>query len=190
LSFRGAAANSCAVPPPHTDQTRWFAEELQPHEPSLRAWLHRTFQAADVDDLVQESYARVLRARAHGEVRSAKSFLFTVARNAVRDLLRRRATARAETITENILWPVLEDRPGVVDLVSRRQELAVLGEAIRDLPDRCRQVFLLRKIQGLSQREIAVRLGITENTVETLVAKGARRCADYVRAHCDVPLSR
>ncbi|MFM1748118.1 MAG: hypothetical protein RLZZ188_1784 [Verrucomicrobiota bacterium] len=171
--------------PPPTDQTRWFAEEVQPHEPVLRAWLLRTFQAADVDDLIQESYARVLRVRSRSEVHSPKSFLFTVARNAVRDLLRRRLTACAEPITENVLWPVLEESPGVVDLVNRRQELVVLGEAIRDLPDRCRQVFLLRKIQGLSQREIAVRLGITENTVETLVAKGARRCADYVRARCD-----
>ena len=42
-------------------------------------------------------------------------------------------------------------------------------------------MFLLRKIQGLSQREIATRLGISENTVESLVGKGTRRCADYVR---------
>jgi DNA-directed RNA polymerase specialized sigma24 family protein len=54
--------------------------------------------------------------------------------------------------------------------------------AVRSLPERCRQVFLLRKIQNLSQREIASRLSISENTVESLVAKGARRCADYLRA--------
>lgn len=48
----------------------------------------------------------------------------------------------------------------------------------------CRDVFLLRKIQGLPQREIAMRLNISENTVETLVARGARRCADYMRARC------
>lgn len=170
------------MPPLNSDQARWFAEEVQPHESSLRAYLRRTLQAADVDDLVQESYVRVLRERERGEVRSAKSFLFTVARNALRDLLRRRGVASAEAITENEALPVLEEGPGVVDLVSRRQELALLSEAIRDLPERCREVFLLRKIQGLSQREIAVRLGITENTVETLVAKGARRCADYLRS--------
>ena len=52
-------------------------------------------------------------------------------------------------------------RPGVGDLVIRRQELDLLAEAVRSLPERCRQVFLLRKIQNLSQREIALRLGIS-----------------------------
>src|SRR5262245_39638748 len=91
---RGARHTDCprhpVMPPQLSDQTRWFSEQVQPHESSLRAWLHRNFQTADVDDLVQESYARVLREQERGHVRSAKAFLFTVARNAVRDLLRRR----------------------------------------------------------------------------------------------------
>lgn len=172
------------MPFPETDQFRWFVEEVQPHESSLRAYLRHSLRSlADVDDLMQECYARLLRARAGGEVRSSRAFLFTVARNAVRDLLRRRAVSDAISITETVALPVLEDGPNVVDFVSRREELALLTEAIRALPERCRHVFLLRKIQGLSQREIAARLGITENTVETLVAKGARRCADHLRAH-------
>jgi RNA polymerase sigma-70 factor (ECF subfamily) len=162
---------------------QWFAEEVKPHEASLRAYLrHSLTSLADVDDLMQECYARLLRERARGEVRSNRAFLFAVARNAVRDLLRRRAVSEAIPITENVRLPVLDEGDDVVDFVSRREELAILTEAIRALPERCRHVFLLRKIQGLSQREIAARLGITENTVETLVAKGARRCADHLRA--------
>jgi len=160
----------------------WFTAEVQPHEPLLRAYLCQAFSSqADVDDLVQETYLRVLRARQQGPIRSSKSFLFAVARNAVRDVLRRRAVSRTIPIMENEPVSVSEDGSGVVDLVSRRQELALLNEAICALPERCRQVFLLRKIQDLSQKKIAARLGITENTVETLVAKGARRCADYLR---------
>jgi RNA polymerase sigma factor (sigma-70 family) len=167
-----------------SQQTRWFAEEVQPHEASLRAYLrHSLSSLADVDDLMQECYARLLRERARGVVRSNRAFLFAVARNAVRDLLRRRAVSDAIPITENSPLAVLDDGPNVIDFVARREELAILTEAIRELPERCRHVFLLRKIQGLSQKEIAARLGITENTVETLVAKGARRCADHLRAH-------
>jgi RNA polymerase sigma-70 factor (ECF subfamily) len=175
-------SDPAATPAPSV--SRWFSEEVQPHEASLRAYLrHSLSSLADVDDLVQECYARLLRERDRGEVRSNRAFLFAVARNAVRDLIRRRAVADAMPITENVTLPVLEEGANVVALVSRREELAILTEAIQALPERCRHVFLLRKIQGLSQKEIAARLGITENTVETLVAKGARRCADHLRAH-------
>lgn len=161
--------------------SKWFAEEVQPHEASLRSYLRHSLNSlADVDDLMQECYARLLRERNRIAVRSSRAFLFTVARNAVRDLLRRRAVAEAMPLSENVPLAVLAEEANVVDVVSRGEELALLTEAIRSLPERCRQVFLLRKIQGLPQKEIAARLGISESTVETLVARGARRCADHL----------
>lgn len=136
---------------------------------------------ADVDDLVQECYFRILRAHENARILSGRAFLFTVAHNVVCDLHRRRAVANPVPITETAALPVLDDGPDMVVQVSRREELGLLAEAIKELPERCRQVFLLRKIQELPQKEIAARLGITENTVETLVAKGAMRCAAYMR---------
>lgn len=169
-----------------SDQARWFAEEVQPHEPSLRAYLHASARSpSDVDDLLQDSYLRLLRVYANVPIRSVKSLLFAIARNAVRDAIRRRSTADEIPITESNSGGVVDQSPSVVELVNHRQQQAILAEAIRLLPQRCREVLLLRKINGLSQREIALKLGITENTVESLVSKGARRCADYVRRHRD-----
>jgi len=169
---------------PKSDSARWYAEEVRPHEASLRGYLRNSLRSfADVDDLMQECYARLVIARQEGGIRSTRGFLFAVARNAVRDFMRRRAVADAVVTAEPDVLPTLPDGTNIVEFVSRREELALLTEAIHDLPERCRQVFLLRKIQGHSQREIATRLGISENTVETLVARGARRCADHLRAH-------
>lgn len=168
-------------PPDRCDRSCWFAEEVRPHESSLRSYLrHSLTSLADVDDLMQECYVRLLRARDSGSIRSTRAFLFTVARNAVRDLLRRRAVANAVSIGESVESRVLKDSANVVEFISHQEELALLEQAIETLPERCRQVFILRKVEDLPQKEIAMRLGIAEKTVEALVAKGAQRCADYM----------
>lgn len=167
----------------HDPERRWFMEEVQPHEPALRSYLrHSLSSPSDVDDLAQECFLRLIRLRARSAVVSPRALLFAVARNAVRDLMRRRGVADVIPITEIGGRAVLDEGPDVVEIVSRRQELGLLTEAIASLPERCRQVLLLRKIQGLSQREIALRLGISENTVESLVASGTRRCGEFLRA--------
>jgi RNA polymerase sigma-70 factor (ECF subfamily) len=168
------------------EETRWFAEEVQPFELPLRAYLSRSLPSrADVEDLVQDTYARLLKAKAKGSIRHTKGLLFAIARNAVRDFLRQKNNAEIVPITENAEVSVLHDGRSLVELVCRREELALLTDAINSLPERCREVILLRKIKNLSQREIAELLGIAEHTVESLAAKGVRRCADYLRAYND-----
>jgi RNA polymerase sigma factor (sigma-70 family) len=168
------------------DQTRWLAEEVQPFERSLRVYLGRSLPSqADVDDLVQDTYVRLLKAKGKGSIRHTKGLFFAIARNAVRDFLRHKNKADIVPITENAAVPVLCNDENLVELVCRQEELALLTDAINSLPERCREVTLLRKIKGLSQREIAGLLGIAEHTVESLVGKGVRRCADYLRARND-----
>jgi len=168
------------LPPSDLETERWYAENLKPHERSLRAYLRSSLSSSDdVDDVVQETYARVLRVRNESAIQSGKALLFAIARNVVRDVFRRRRVAQHESLTETESSYVLQDGADVIEFVSRQQELSLLAEAIDTLPPRCRQVVLLRKIQNLSQREIAARLGISENTVETMVATGTRRCRDF-----------
>ncbi len=165
------------------DVSRWFAEEVQPCERSLRSYLRNVFPSLpDVDDLVQESYARLIRAREAGRVSYAKAFLFTTARNAALDLFRRRKTVSIESVADLDELSVIEDRPDAAEAISKQQDLEMLSEAVRALPARCRQVMTLRLLYGMSHKEIAAELRISGHTVKAQLAKGMRRCGEYLAA--------
>lgn len=164
------------------EHAQWFAEEVQPYEPALRAYLHGRFPSLrDYDDIVQDTYARLLRARAAGTVRHPKALLFTTARNTALDVFRRKRTVALDDVTHFDASAVLVDRPDQAELASRAQELEILADAVRALPDRCRQVMMLRYLDGLAYKEIATQLGISPETVKAQLAKGMRRCAEYFR---------
>jgi len=172
------------MPPSDSDSARWFAEQVQVHEGALRSWLRGKFPAlADPDNLVQEALTRVWQAHETGPIQSPKALLFTTARNLALDQLRRRQVVGIDTVAEIAELPVFEDVPTAAETAAHNQELEILTQAIQSLPDRCRQVLTLRKIYGLSQKEIAAQLGIAEHTVEAQVGTGMRKCAEFLARH-------
>ena len=171
---------SAASPP--GDTTRWFAQEVHPHGAQLKAYLRGSFPAVrDVDDVVQESYFRVWKARAVQPIQSAKAFLFTVARRLALDALRHERRSPVESVGDLARLDVLEDRPSVVELVSEREKIHLLGEAVGSLPGRCRKVIFLHKIKGLPQRDVATQLGLSEKIVEHEVTRGVKQCREFFR---------
>jgi RNA polymerase sigma factor (sigma-70 family) len=169
------------MPPPDSELGLWFASHVQPHEGMLRAWLRGRFrQEGDVDDIIQEAYVRLLKAREREKVVSPKAFLFAVARNLALDRQRHRIVAEAESLAENEALAVFDEGLDVRETVAHNQELEILTEAIQSLPDRCRQIFTLRKVYGLSQVEIAERLRISENTVSAQLTIGVKKCMELM----------
>ena len=166
--------------PPEAYNDRWFTDEVQIHESALRAWLRGKFPSInDPDNLVQETLTRVWKSHARGGVQSPRALLFTTAHNLAIDQLRRQQVSRIEPLLEIDELSVYEESPTPADASENNQELELLTQAVQSLPDRCRQVLTLRKIYGLSQKEIAAQLGISEHTVEAQVANGMRRCAEF-----------
>ena len=175
------------MPSHPSPSSRLFVDEVQPHERALRTWLRARFPSIhDPDDLVQEVYARLLRAHDTGPIACVRGFLFVTARNLALNRLRHERIERPEGAKIDPL-AVIDERAAVPDVVAQAEELQLLIRAIQALPDRCRQVITLRKIYGLSQREVAQRLGISEHTVEAQGGAGVRRCAAYLRKHGYIP---
>ena len=166
--------------PPSSDAARWFAEDVHPHESQLRGYLRGSFpDIRDVDDVVQESYLRIWQARAAHPIQSAKAFLFRVARNLALDVIRRKGASPVETMGSLADLPVIEDRPGIADTLTREEKSRLLGLALSSLPDRCREIIFLHKIKGLSQRAVAGKLGLAEKTVANQIGLGVKRCEAF-----------
>lgn len=177
--------------PPPSDQARWFAEDVLPHDAALRGWLRGRFPSlVDHDDVVQECYVRLLRAHETGPIACARAFLFVTARNLALNRLRHQRHEYPPGLAEIDSTGVCDDEAGVPEALTRSEDFQILTEAIQSLPERCRQIMTLRKIYGLSQKEVAARLGIAEHTVEAQGSIGLRKCIEFFRLRGYTPRPR
>lgn len=158
----------------------WFAREILAHEGALMRYLLRSwFRREEIHDLRQEIYVRIYEAAAKARPAMPKSFLFTTARHLMTDRLRRGRVVSIEAVGDLDVLNVLIDEVSPERRMGARQELKRLTDAFDRLPDRCREVVWLRRVEELSQKQVAARMGISEKTVEKQVAKGARLIAEY-----------
>ncbi|MBI5692455.1 MAG: sigma-70 family RNA polymerase sigma factor [Verrucomicrobia bacterium] len=120
----------------------------------------------EAQDLAHDAYARVYPAMSNGRVEEPQAFLYTTARRLAINRLRHRDRVSTQTVANESLDAEASREPGVTQTVMARQELADLERAVAALPPGCRAVLLLRKVELLSHKEIARRLGVTCSTVE------------------------
>ena len=101
------------------EHARWFVEEVQPHEGDLRRYLHRQFpRVGDVDDVVQESFLRLLRARGAGPIACARAYLFTTARHVACELFRKLRIYEPKPVTDAAILRIVEEGVDVVEKVA------------------------------------------------------------------------
>ena len=154
------------------------------HRRELQAYLTEQLRDADTAaDLTQETFLRYAELHQNGEasVLHDRSYLYRTAQNLAIDHRRRRARQKTDTIDRDALTRLPEDRPSPENEADARRKLERLRSAIRELPERTRQVFVLGRLEGLSHREIARRLGISESSVQKHLAKALQRSMQRLR---------
>jgi RNA polymerase sigma factor (sigma-70 family) len=159
----------------------WFVQEVVPLEAALVRFLRRNWRnAADLLDLRQDVYVRVYEAAREGLPTHTKAFVFASARNLLIDRVRRARVIPIEAVADLETLNVLGDTVTPDRHLSARDELRRFQDGLDRLPSRCREVIVLRKIDGLSQREVAHRMGIGEATVERQTRHGLRALSDFM----------
>jgi len=160
-----------------TDCSEWafYVSGLLSVDRKLRTCLARfTHNRADTDELVQETYARLLSidVETARQIHSVAGFALVVARRIALDWLKHRKVLRIELLPDSDILVFPEE--DTEDLVSCYQEIEQLIARVTQLPPKCGQVFTLRKMYGFSQKEVGRLLDVTVHTVEQHMLKASR----------------
>jgi RNA polymerase sigma factor (sigma-70 family) len=156
------------------ERAQWLERNLLPFEPRIRAWLKRKHvNGLDADDIIQEMYARIGSIDSFDEIRDPLLYAIKVAQSILLNQIRRSRVVSITLVGDLDNCDIPSPDPSPEDEVSSRDEIHMVIRALNALPSRTRNVLLLRRIEGLSQRETAERLKIAEKTVEKHMAQAA-----------------
>jgi RNA polymerase sigma factor (sigma-70 family) len=162
------------------DRTLWFLRNILPHESALRGWLSRAAPAGiDADDVIQEAYTILAELETVDAIRHPRAYLFQVARSVIMRHVRRARIIPIHTVDDLERLDHFDDAASPEQHTIDRDELRQLAHAIAAMPLKTREAFVLRRVSGLSQREIAARMRISENTVETHISRGVAFLIDW-----------
>jgi RNA polymerase sigma factor (sigma-70 family) len=153
----------------------WVGSNIVPHEADLRARLrHMAVPEQEISDIVQDAYLKISNLDSVAHIHNSRGYFFATARTMLLDKIRRERIVRIDSMTEMEALTLADEDPGPERRVSARLELERVRRLIEGLPDRCREIFELRRVQGVSQREIAERMGLPEHTIEQQACRGLK----------------
>jgi len=150
------------------------------HSNLVNFFRHRLARQQDAADLAQESWSRLLHYRQVQPPASLRSLLFTIARNVLKNYWRWSALHQIEQPTDFTKLDVVSRAPDVEQQWQARRWLEVLETVVAGMPDKRRTVFLLSRIEGMSNAEIAQRCGISVKMVEKHLATAIVQCRAQV----------
>lgn len=158
----------------------WFCNQVLPLEPALTAYIRRRWRSPDdVSDIRQEIYERALAGARIALPAHTSGYLYTIARNHIANRARRATIVSFELMSDLDQDESLGSFQPEPELIAR-DELRRALRGLELLPNRCGEVVRLRKVEGLTTREVADRMGIGIDTVEKQLTLGIRAMADFM----------
>lgn len=135
-----------------------------------------------VEDIVQDVYIKAYKAEKTKPIEHPKAFLFTIAKNLALNELNRKNKQIFSYIDE-VTDSVEEESDSLESELEANNKIELYCQAIAELPEKCRKVFLLRKVHGMKHQDIADKLNISLSSVEKYLKLGATSCRDYLIRH-------
>lgn len=147
----------------------------------------------EIEDIVQETYVRICEMSNEEHIQSPRSFMYRIVKNLALDHVKRAEHRLSISLDDNQDadiqdWLEQASEDSTFNTVASKEEFELFCRAVRQLPIQCRRVFILKKVYGYSQKEIAADLDISESTVEKHIAFGIKRCCHYMNFHMEPPL--
>jgi RNA polymerase sigma-70 factor (ECF subfamily) len=159
---------------PPTERARWLALNIVPHERAIRSLLARRTFDLDIDDIVQEMYARLAALDCVDEIRNPVYYAAQAAISIAKNLARHARVVPMISYGDFDELGLASLDPSPERAVNSQEELRELESSLQALSPVCRTAFLLRRVEGFSQKEVAERLGVSVKTVEKYMAQSVR----------------
>jgi RNA polymerase sigma-70 factor (ECF subfamily) len=154
------------------ERAAWLATHVLRHEPGLRSWLRqRCVEGIEIDDIIQETYSRLIGLESVDQIRNIRNYMFQAAHSVLVSYIRRSKVVDLQAVSDIETLAVIPDELSPEAHAIGRDELRRLARAIAQMPARVQEVFIARRIRGLSQREAATELGLSENTIEKYMCR-------------------
>jgi RNA polymerase sigma-70 factor (ECF subfamily) len=156
------------------------------HQRELQVYLTRKLRDAETAaDLTQETFLRFAEQGQGGSgaaVSHARSYLYRTAHNLAVDHVRQQKREQTDPYPDDALMGIADETPLADRIIGARSDLDRAREALLELPERTRQVFALTRLEGLTYREVALRLEISDSSVQKHLAKAIAHVMQRLRS--------
>jgi RNA polymerase sigma factor (sigma-70 family) len=169
------------------DEGNPLLDSFLAYRQQLLRYIGRIVRPHEIEDIVQETFVQSFTASRLQPIRNPRAFMFRTARNLALNSINRaehKLACSIEIVDEGEFW---SDGDPVEDKYESDQRFQSFCKAVSMLPDTCRKAFVLKKVYGMSQKEIAIHMGIAGSTVEKHIAKGMSATAAYLQQIGQMP---